>query len=229
MNKNANARRAIFCWVLAFSGLPAQAAPQEEPRPSAPYVSPVPENFGWVMKIKPAAPPADGQSAQPLSQSRAIRVKELQYTQVKDLRRVVITMTSGESREYYDFRECHLMPADQPGKIFVIPDHDGPPPYSYYATGFYGLDWVKPGNYAGLKKYKETKCFYYRETGSIQPWEAWIDAETQFPVALKKDGELFEFERTAVPATLSLPPSYQAAWDEYQKGQARLEALKSLR
>ena len=119
----------------------------------------------------------------------------------------------------------------QPSLESSAPQTDQPatPPYPYYADGFYGVDWIKPDYYAGILKYQETKCFHYVGTNAAQSSEAWIDTETQFPVALKKNGQLFEFERRVGPQTLTLHPAYQSAWDRFRQAQIRLDSLKGLR
>ncbi|CAN5778793.1 hypothetical protein BH09VER1_BH09VER1_17480 [soil metagenome] len=237
MNKIAHVCMGVLCLSMPYADLLAQTL-DKDPQPKPPYVLVVPKKFSWVMTIKSA--PVASSASQPVAGATPTapsvqQIKELQYARVEDLQRVVVMMSDGQAHEFYDFKSFHLGPTNVPGKILVLSDQPAPadqpppPPYPYYATGFYGLDWIKPEYYTGIEKYKGGKYFHYQSPKSGPTQEAWIEIETQFPIALRRGAELFEFERTTIPDTLALPPAYQAAWDKYRTGQARLEALKALR
>lgn len=233
---------AAIGYLLMALGQCAQAAGDDDLKPTPPYVSPVPAKADWLMKVKTLSAP---QPDAVLDAPSAAMVRALHITRVGETQRVILLLTDGKTQEFYHYRDHYLIPTNVPGRILVSPYVATAPPYPYFSQGFFGVDWIKPDLYVGVERYGSTQCFRYKGQ-KVNPLagipnlppealaqskipvscEAWIDCKTRLPVAVGVDGEIFEYEYAPPPDHLDIPPPYEAAWKWQADQLSRLDAMK---
>jgi hypothetical protein len=247
MNKMMRLSRNLIALLLLFSGPPLWAS-ESGNQPSPPYVNPVPERCEWSMKILSASSSAPADKTSPEgspAQAEAGVIKEIRYSKVEDIQRVILLTTDGKSQEFYSYKNYYLVPTTFSGRVVVMPFVPTSPPYPYFSQGFYGVDWIKPEFFSEIMERGKSKCFHYKGTkanplaslpnlpAEIQEQaklpivsEAWIDSKTLLPVAVVMEGQVFEFSFGTPPEHIELPSLYKEAWKAHEDQIARLEALK---
>jgi len=179
-----------FLWI-ALIGLIAmvrigEANPEgRKPSPEQPCVAPVPERAQWTMAVQSIAPTM-GLATRTATEHRV--VKELRYSKVGAVWRIVVVWSDGRTEEHYRVGNENIEPTENGGAIVT----GSYPSWPYYSHGFYGIEWIKPEYYAETANYKNAECFVYKSSSSIPPdapeSKAWIDTRTLLPVAVLMGG-----------------------------------------
>jgi len=174
----------VFCWTafaLFERPLGAQEASESSnPKPTPPYLAPVPEklrwivNFTYVPKNAPGAAPAAPSPDSPLS---------IDTMKVGNMRRVVVKYVNGTTQQYDIFgTDCYSQyPALglQCRKI-----GEGYAPYPYFDVPFPYTGCVNAAAFKERTTYQGVPVFHYQD-GST---EAWISAEMRLPVSADQTG-----------------------------------------
>lgn len=142
----------------------------------------------------------------------------VEVSQNEELRQTVLHWTNGQKRELWaPAGSTEIITEDPRGRTFVTRNSDlfGDP---FSAASF---EWMKSANPTGGKpiSYRGVECYHYKgeiremldplggETRLI-PVQAWIDAKTQLPVALKKGDLMGVFTFAPGPETLEMPAKF---------------------
>ena len=84
------------------------------------------------------------------------------------------------------------------------------------------MRWLKLSDYDKVVAFEKQACYHYVHGDN----EAWINADTNMPVAYKNSRTIYSYKFNDFPnETLKLPPDYQKAWDKVQQMMSRLRRL----
>ena len=208
-----NLKFIIGCAFLATAACYAQIL--DEPKPTAPYVAPVPENVQWTITIKSTEGAAANQegSKHRLTQINSTKTGQLKrdvrvYEDGKSEERwfsgplIIVPSADGQTARCIDFEEANRSEYGEAGNPIASP-------------GFPGVGWVKLEYFDKVVTFNQIRCFHYvlskrhnnpADEGKFS--EAWIDVRNGFPVAYRAAGSLYLYRFEGNPiAPLVLPDS----------------------
>lgn len=230
----------LLAMTTSLSAQTAAAPNTDVPPPQPPLVSEVPVPAQWTITIKYGKDATEGGNAnakpaeaQPISPSQ---IQKIQVTKTETLKRDIYTYGSGTTAELW-YAEKLALGLDSGGKdVAITPlgvnsERYGERGNPYQSTGFTGVGWLKIGYYDKAVRFQKEICYHYVLKAANQvveadpalgiqgaAAEAWISVKTNLPVAYRFDGVLYVYEfDPARPASLTLPPNYQAQLDRYHR------------
>lgn len=184
--------------------------------PPAPIVAPT-GRMQWKMTVVPEDKnvPAREAVGRP-------SVTGLEYTRGKDgITRIVVSSQDGKRGEFWAVGKYYLYRRPVSGKISVLASSsDWPGPHEYASQGFYGAERLDSAEPQGVVEFEKTPCLYFR--GNDGAYEAWFDAATGLPKAIRLDGRKFLFEFGGASfADPVLGAEWATAWEKFRKNMAR--------
>jgi hypothetical protein len=167
-------------------------------------------------------------------------VKSVQVSMDALARRDVIKWSTGRSTEVWLLKDAFLIEHPSGKWINVLNRRfSGDVVESHLRKDTKGFDWLSPETFLDVSSFQGKKCFHYlskapppQETPKnpnpnalylrqIQPSfarEAWIDIQTNLPVALNDGETLFTYKFGEAPAEpLKLSPKMQIEYDQFLK------------
>lgn len=158
--------------------------------------------------------------------SEPAKLERIEIAQSSDARRSVMRWTNGQSRELWSLPQMSVIVTEDPAGTAIVSrntelfgDAFGPPDFG----------WIKPSLRTSEKPvaYGELQCYHYKgilevptldEPGATEkvPCEAWIDAKTQLPVALRKGDTLGRFSFGELTSPLQMPEKFRRRLDQYK-------------
>lgn len=247
MNRIARINLACVMALWAASITLTSAAPAPKPvqaPPSAPFIRPPEPVSHWRIIIRPQPRPAAA-SADAEGSPRAARHPGVSIDLVRSvpLQKCTVAVEGAPQREYWHWENLVLVPTQVPGR-FVCTDvgPSGSRPYMEYSDSFVGADWVALENYVS-SEVKEGRTIHYYVLKEAVPAapnnaavasepirEAWIDAETLWPIKAQMGEMIYTYEKLAPPAApLQLPAEQSKALETLKKEQAFLKRVKENR
>ncbi len=204
---------SILTALAAAVPLPAQN-PTDIAPPKPPLVAAVPESFDWTITAKTTTPPPSPEAAK----HAALRITEVHTTKTGKIRRDDISFNNG-TRSTHWIVEQYLFWTSVQGEVCVSDLHGAPgltpeDPDPTLPNCIPGVRWLQPTYFDKVIVVDKRPCYHYLHNEV----EAWLDAETQFPVAYKNGDTVYTYKYGVVPAEpLTLPPDYQRAWTKIQQ------------
>ncbi|XHR28105.1 MAG: hypothetical protein ACFUZC_19515 [Chthoniobacteraceae bacterium] len=223
---------ALLCGVANLS------AQSWYPPPKAPFVRPVPDSADWTVTVRKPKPPESSQEASAKAPSGEI--SQVHTVKTGDTARITVSYFEHPSDEYWISRQAVMMPNTHNTRIILMRLVDAKSGFAQYTQesssadlspryfdGFTGVGWIKESYYDKVVSYDRRVCYHYVLGGKQ---EAWIEADTGFPVAYRDllTGTIFLYTFASPPsAPLILPASYQEVLERYLKTEERRRQLST--
>lgn len=221
---------------VLFSVLFAQDT-KPEPPPAPPFVAALPASFHAVLSFDNAL--KAGKALDPAKAGGEILPKEIDVVKVGNIEQQTISW-SDKSKTMALFIEGHQLFEDPKTKTVSVfaaeatqsaAAEDIVPCWAFYATA-----WINATHFKETIKLGDKQCHHYTEgerplgedgKTRLQVREAWIDAETRLPIAVRSDAGGVHYKYLAIPSgPITLPPAFQKAWKDYQGQLKRLESMR---
>jgi len=223
--------------TLCFSLLAASdlAAQEQRPLPLPPFVAPMPERLQWTMIISPteeAKSTAPDAYHAPVISPHALR--RVDTTKTGTIKHTVKTYQNGDRREYW-FTGGMLLDVDSSRKNVMVVNYkafgadvlrDVGDPQAM--EGWEAFSWLSLNKYKDYVNVNKEPCYHYvlDENTKGSP-EAWISAQTKFPVVYRFNNQTYLFQYGPTPTDLQLPPEYETAWKQYQAMVVRAQRIRN--
>ena len=211
------ASRAILLVALACH--PAFCQQPEEPF-EGPAIEKCPADFAYRIDLaseKPA-PPTDGSAGDVLSWNviRTAGVTEIE-----------MVTTTGKKADLWFWKGAQALRA--PGETKYI-RHAGMRPEFFVdlgRNGFPDTDWISRKTFVQKTTHQGRKVLYFHTTVKIEREEfdmhAWVDFETRYPIAVRKNDKVFSFQMLPPPTAALTPPA--GAFEAVKREQDRIKRL----
>jgi hypothetical protein len=161
---------------LAFIPLGAQeSSSSSSPRPTPPYLAPVPENCHWIVKFSYVTKGAAGtpQANYPIS---------VETTKVGAMKRIVVKFVTNPPQQF-DIIGNHYF-SQGPLGLEYRALNDEMPLYMFYETGFAFTECVNLASFKDFTTYQNAPAFHYQDSFT----EAWISVDTRLPIGADQIG-----------------------------------------
>ena len=221
---------SLFILAITAAGISSSRAQNlaDIPPPKPPLVAKVPDSANWTITPKStAATSAPKPTPQGASRFAGGRIVEVRSTKSGKLRRDVIVYSDGITTTHWLVDQLLLWTTPQ-GQVSASDlsaaepmDPENPEPAA--AGGFPGTRWLQISYYDKVIAVEKHPCYHYVHGDS----EAWIDAETNLPVAYKSKNIVYSYKFGDPPAEpLILPPEFQKIYDKVQQLSIRKKLLE---
>lgn len=209
--------KKLYSILLVFHTLAAIVLAESPMFEGSPLVAEPPATGKWMMQFLPSE--SDGAA----TQSNMVKLVEIRKNAGKGVTRV--TFSDKSVKVFYYVADAIIHPVDvAPG--FQAVELKQPASELDSATGFFGVDWVRPEYLVEKAVENGRPVLHFRNTvqstekeGVVSrelPLEAWIDAETRLPSAVRTSHGIVRYQFS--------PPPY----DQVELPSAALEALRRL-
>jgi hypothetical protein len=204
------------CLAIPFLAVKAQTPSDIEkiPPPTPPFLNPAPETSAWIITVTPPAS-SSGFGAKPSPK----QLKQIQVTKAGDTRREVSVLNDGTATEDWFYKGVHLVfdkNADYAVAIDPYASAKSAPPAA--EIDFYDFSWINASDFIGKTSRSGQVCYYFIHQFPTRREEAWINAQTKLPVAIRSELRQWEYQFTASSeSSLTIPPVFQAAYDLHKK------------
>jgi hypothetical protein len=207
----------FFAGVLTWALLPNLTCAADH-APSPPWVTSVPANAEWTISLSTPTGKSLPKGA----------LQNIHVVKTGNTKHDTLTYNDGTTEEAWYVGKTALL-TDTFSKKNIYLSNFSAADYAglgdpVHSLGFTGFDWVNSGNYDTVVNYQGESCSHYRFQGQA---EAWIRVKDKMPVAYRAGGVLYTYSFSSAPtAPLTLPPAYQAVWDQsllIQKRQAMFQ------
>jgi hypothetical protein len=212
-------------WLLTGLLL-SHADNTNNPRPTPPFVAPVPANAQWTLALTYG----DGDSKTGATAKIPRRLQEI--TAVKTGKTKHDTFVySDQSQEEYWYVDPYILEPESFDKnaIDLLQFSDGgfgARGSAQYGTGFTGINWINAPDFDKTVSYEGQMCYHFVHT-SESGLEAWIRVKDKMPVAYRMDGILYVYTFGNPPSSpLVLPPAYATVLRNYLELQQRRSQLE---
>lgn len=228
--------------ALAPLVLHGQDAPPSLPPPTPPLVINPPEFARWSIRIEDSARPKmnSGDATDGKNQPSPYPV-EIQSTRTKNLKVDEVRYSNGKTKEtwfvgekaYFSHPDSEKVGSVAPS-FFSDKEAFGPFGNIESSRGFPGVGWINLESYKGAAQVQGVSCYHYQTEanwgGKKVMGEAWIDAKTKLPIALRLNTQTLLFSFHEPPSgMLTPPPAYVAAIREQVLFEQRVKALQQMR
>lgn len=186
----------------------------------------------WIISCSKATSsrlPADqNQDVAPnAGQSQPILPEKIEVEQSQTLMRSVIHYSNGRKQELWSVPQFDVILTEDPsGTAFVTKEKT----MNQSPFGVSDFSWIDRETRVGENsvKFDGIDCYYYKgfmvvpnpfshtDKPQTVACEAWIDAKTQLPVAMKKGDLVGRFIYGDPPASLEIPEKFQKRLDYYK-------------
>ena len=191
-----------------------------EATPQAPFIAPPPEFGSWTVQVLGAA---QKEQAQKIHCVKTGEIKRDTFIEADGTRRELwyvgkFALTKYEHSQKVALEDAAGLARERGSKTGSL----------VYGAGFPGFTWLDLRHYKGVTSVGGRRCHHFQlppETGQSGV-EAWVDADTKYPVAIKAEGLVYAYEFHAPPSgMLQLPPEYAEA---LRRHEAHLKQLNHL-
>jgi hypothetical protein len=207
----------IILGSLAFISLEAQEAPSSSsPKPTPPYLAPVPENCHWIVNFTYATKDAEGTTHDNYPAS-------VESTKVGAFTRVVVKFVNSPSRQF-DIVGNHYFSQGPLGLEYRTLDGEFPI-YVFFDAGFAFTQCVNLASFKDFTTYQNVPAFHYQDSST----EAWISVDTRLPIGADQIGLVkttYQYLPTPVADAITLTPEEQKMLQSQKKAE---DAYKNLR
>jgi|GEM_PF-5557158 len=224
-NPLSNNYLRILAVLLGLSTYQTHA--QSVSSPPDQSVRPLPENSEWTIAVKALEPDKTNPGAQ---------LKEIRGQRTASLRQDIYDY-GDSTTERWIAGNFLLETFSGQNSVVPTPYPKNSPKLKTLLSSFPELDWVSPAHYQGIEVRDKVECRFYKRTIVVKPeidgeirsavaagkiempadiiysYKAWIDPETNWPVAFEGLGFHYDY-KISVPEnkiTLSLPNRFLQA------------------